>query len=44
MPHDRGKRGAGRPARVIPKKPVPDLIRDEDRFSEKVMREAKFMV
>jgi hypothetical protein len=24
---------------MIPKKPVPDLIRDGNRFSEKIMRE-----
>ena len=23
---------------MIPKKPVPDLIRDENRFSEQIMR------
>jgi hypothetical protein len=27
--------------RMIPKKPVPDLIRDGDRFSEKIMRTQK---
>jgi len=26
---------------MIPKKPVPDLIRDGNRFSEKIMRKQK---